>query len=579
MDHKPISVGVFGPARLYLILAAYIAVATGNIPLPSRPDWNSQDNDYTTGGSFAFINSDRFLDLCTSNGNDMALNRNGVYLNNNGTLEQTASWRSSDQGYFGHCYTGDIDNDGYEDLAVAYLGNAGAGELVARVYRNTGSGLASAPFWKAKDKHSSFDCCLGDVDLDGDLDLAISAGDAYQNETDSVRIYRNNAGRLDTLPFWTAKSGFPSDAVRFCDIDNDGDLDLFVGQVIPAQKRGLVTMYRNDQGALNPAPAWTAQAGIGWVLRLAFGDYDQDGWLDLAVASNGQNGEPSSIKVFRNSQGTLDTLARYTMLRKRRYSSCVAWADVNGDGYPELAAGGWWEPLVVFENRAGTLDTVPSWSWSPSIPTQLVCETVVWADIANRHLVNSAATFSGNGRQSLFTLPHRPLHRLDSILVNGRRLPSTAYCHDPLAGWFSLALAPDSGTGNVTAFYSYSSHPDLLVTNWVAAQPNYLFRNTTPVGICHPSSSFCPPVSCLTAEPNPFRSHLHFLLAGASSGIDIYDATGRLVRFVAAPANQLPPTVLMWDGCDNAGRALPAGLYVAVERKTGTALRLVRVTP
>ena len=320
--------------------------AFATIPLPDAPSWSSSDNDYSTGGAFADVNGDGWIDFLTSNGNDMSMDYNGVYMNDAGTLETVASWRSSDNGYFGHCYAGDIDNDGDMDLAVGYLGSGGSGELTARIYRNEGGTLGTTPWWKARDQHSSFDCCLGDVDNDGDLDLAISAGDAYQNEVDSVRIYRNNGGIFDTLPFWTVHNGYCSDAVRFADIDNDGGLDLFVGQVIPSEDRGMVSMYRNYAGTLEPTPSWVARPGVGWVLRLALGDYDGDGFLDLAAASNNQTGEPNSIKVFHNNGGTLDTIAAYTLLRSRRYSSCVAWGDVDGDGYPELAAGGWWEPVV-----------------------------------------------------------------------------------------------------------------------------------------------------------------------------------------------------------------------------------------
>ncbi|MBM3315915.1 VCBS repeat-containing protein, partial [candidate division WOR-3 bacterium] len=249
---------------ILLIVFLLAGVAGAQIPLPSSPSWSSQENDYSTGGAFADVTGDGRVDLCTSNGNDMAMNYNGVYVNRGDSLERTASWRSADNGYFGHCYSGDVDNDGDMDLAVAYLGPSG--DLRVRVYRNSGAGLEAAPYWKARDQHSSFDCCLGDVDLDGDLDLAISAGDAYSGEIDSARIYRNNGGTFDSLPFWTARDGTASDAIRFCDIDNDGDLDLFVGH------RRKLTMHRNNSGVLDPGPAWVVTRNVGWVLRLEPGD-------------------------------------------------------------------------------------------------------------------------------------------------------------------------------------------------------------------------------------------------------------------------------------------------------------------
>ena len=558
------------------LLAALIPLPTlAAIPLPGAPSWTSNDNDYSTGGAFADINDDGWIDFLTSNGNDMNTNFNGVYLNSLGTLGVNAAWRSLDAGYFGHCYAGDVNNDGLPDLAVAYLGFHDSGDHLARVYRNTGSDLETTPSWKAVDRHSSFDCCLGDFDLDGDLDLAISAGDAYAPiEYDPARIYRNNGTTFDTLPCWSARDTNPSDAVRFCDIDNDGDLDLFVGQVVPGSGGGKVVMYRNADGTLDTVPTWTGQQGIGWVLRLAFGDYDADGFLDMAVASNNQQGEPNSIKVFHNDDGTLDTIAAFTMLRADRYSSCVAWADLNGDEYPDLAAGGWWEPAVVFENQAGVLDTTPTWSWSD--PSYLVCEAIVFGDVTNGHLASVTEAHDGDGQRKLFNLHRRPIQFLDSVCVDSVRVPVAGFCSDPLMGWVSFASAPPSGTGNVVFFYRYSMAPDLAVTNWDASHGNYLFLNTTPVGIATHREE--PKTSRLTAWPNPFRTTVRLLVAArSSSDVRIVDASGRQVRILRVSRSPLSTAYsLSWDGRDEAGRPVAPGVYFAGLGSANPRLKLVR---
>jgi hypothetical protein len=562
-----------------LLVASVLAplTALASIPLPSSPAWTSNDNDYSTGGAFADVNGDGWLDFLMSNGNDMHTDYNSVYLSSAGTLEAVASWRSSDSGYFGHCYAGDVDNDGDVDFAVGYLGSSGNGELTARIYRNEGGTLATAPWWKAHDKHSSFDCCLGDVDLDGDLDLAISAGDAYQSEVDSVRIYRNNGGSFDTLPFWTAHEGHCSDAVRFCDIDNDGDLDLFVGQVVPDSNKGMVSMYRNNDGVLETSPAWVARPGVGWVLRLAFGDYDNDAYFDLAVASNAQTGEPNSIKVFHNNSGTLDTVAAFTMLRSNTYSSCVAWADVNGDNYPDMAAGGWWEPAVVFENHTGVLDTTPTWSWIPSNPQDLVCEAVVWGDVTNGHLSSVNESYSGNGQRKLFNIHRRPLQALDSVYVDGTKVPVAGYCFDLLGTWVSFASAPPTGTSNVVFFYRYSDAPDLAVTNWDASNGSYLFLNTTSSGAATPREQVSR--TRLTAWPNPFRTAISLqLTANGSSTVRIVDVSGREVRVLRPPQSSTPgPSSLSWDGRDGAGRLVAPGVYFAGLGSANPTLKLIRI--
>jgi hypothetical protein len=337
-------------------------------------------------------------------------------------------------------------------------------------------------------------------------------------------------------------------------------------------------MYRNSGGVLDTVSTWTGQQGVGWVLRLAFGDYDGDAFLDLAVASNNQLGEPNSIKVFHNNGGTLDTIASFTMLQTNQYSACVAWADVNGDEYPDLAAGGWWEPVVVFENHAGVLDTTPTWSWIPSNRTDLVCEAVVWGDVTNSHLSAVNESYSGDGTRGLFNIHRRPLQALDSVYVEGARVPVAGYCFDLLAGWISFASAPPAGTGNVVFFYRYSMAPDLAVTNWNQPHGSHLFLNTTSAGVAtHREQLETAP---LTAWPNPFRAAVRLTAAAhSSSEVRIVDASGRHVRILRFPRSPLSPAYsLLWDGRDEAGSQVAPGVYFAALGSTGSALKLVRVS-
>ncbi|UCG43995.1 MAG: VCBS repeat-containing protein [candidate division WOR-3 bacterium] len=566
---------MMSPIRLVfpVLLSAAASLAPASIPLPATPDWTSDDNDYSTGGAFADVDTNGHLDICTSNGNDMSQDENAVYFNRGDSIEQAASWRSSDNGYFGHCYAGDVDNDGLMDLAVAYLGRFGSGELTARIYRNSGSGLGQSPYWKATDRHSSFDCCLGDFDLDGDLDLAITSGDAYRNEDDPARIYRNNDGVFDTLPCWIAEDSTASDAIRFADIDNDGDLELIVGQ------RRRISVYTNDQGTLETSPSWVAGSGVGWVLRLALGDYDNDGFLDLASASNGQLTDPNNVQVFHNTQGTLDTLASFTMLTNETYTSCVAWGDANGDGYVDLAAGGWWDPLVVFENYGGSLGTSPAWSWSPPNPRDLVCETAAWGDLFNRHLIATYTQHDGDGQRRLFAVPGGPLQFLDSVRVEGSLMPPSSYCLDPLVGWISFGSPPPPGSANVEIYWQRSTHPDLLVTNWDQPSGNFLFLNTfdtTGVG----GQPAQPVTLTLSAAPNPFRQTVVIRAsrapAAGSATLEVLDQSGRMVARLKDKGSG-SGTSWVWHGRDTEGRSVGPGVYFARASGQATTTKLVRL--
>ena len=76
-------------AALLLVIA--MSLVPASIPLVNAPSWSSNSNDYSTGGGFWDIDTNGYIDFCMSNGNDMALNQNAVYLNHNGILESTAT--------------------------------------------------------------------------------------------------------------------------------------------------------------------------------------------------------------------------------------------------------------------------------------------------------------------------------------------------------------------------------------------------------------------------------------------------------------------------------------------------------
>ncbi len=526
----------------------FISVAYATIPLPSSPSWTSIDNDYSTGGGFADINRDGFIDFCTSNGNDMAINKQGIYMNNTGVLETQASWRSADSGYFGHLYLGDIDNDGNIDMAVSYLGLGLDNQGRCRIYKNTGNSLQQTPYWLSSDQYNSFDVCFGDVYLDGDLDLAAAAGDAYNNINAPARIYKNNNGTFESTAYWSASDWTPSDAIRFADLNQDGYLDLIVGGY------RKLWVYYNQNGTFPQTASWSISER-GWILRMATADYDNDEWIDLAVAVNGQlSGDSSRIKVFKNNQGQLNTFANFTMLRNRHYCSCVAWADFNNDGYLDLAAGGWWEPMNVFENHSGVLDTTLTWSYTGS---NLVCEALVVGDMRNYHITTKADTFIGNGIRKLFYATKAPMQKFLNAIVNQNVLPINNYCYDFLTGWISLNTAPLNGDTFVIR-YQYSTHPDLAVTNWTATVGNYLFHNTTPQAIVEESvADILKQDNDLMIAPNPFSNQVKFEFGkNVKSLIRIYNSAGMLIK-------TLPAKVNIWNGKDEFNQAIPKGIYFA----------------
>ncbi|MEQ1675246.1 MAG: VCBS repeat-containing protein [Chitinophagaceae bacterium] len=126
--------------------------------------------------------------------------------------------------------------------------------------------------------------------------------------------------------------------VTTADVDNDGDQDIFIGNLASPVKYGMPTtsyLYLNDgkthftKAGDNIIPLHE----LGMVTAASFTDIDKDGWMDLVVT-----GEWMPMKIFRNNKGkfTGTDIEHSTGLWQS-----VQTTDVNGDGFPDILAGNW----------------------------------------------------------------------------------------------------------------------------------------------------------------------------------------------------------------------------------------------
>jgi hypothetical protein len=409
--------------KIITLILATVAAGGATVSLSTSPVWQSASpTGYATGGAWGDINNDgnHYLDLVVSTGNDIEANRNLVYFNSGGMLATTPGWQSNDVDLHGHCDVADYNHDGFLDFAAAGFGiYSPYTPTPDRVYRNTGSGLPTVATWESGDRDYTFGIAWGDYDCDGDLDLATASSYDYLSQKDKFKIYRNNNGILTAHPVWESSSTYYGMDVEFADINGDGRLDL-VCACSGSDEHLLV--FLNHGAGYNQTPDWQS-ADSGRTLQIAVGDYDADGWLDVAAADNAQLGGQSQVKVYRNINGQLEANPSWHSDLNRDYYSCVAWADCDQDGYPELAAGGWWEPAVVFENSHGNLNPTPVWNWTTANPQNLVCESVLWGDMdgAARVTVTDEA-HSANGTAKCFYANHSPLERITAVKINGEVL-------------------------------------------------------------------------------------------------------------------------------------------------------------
>lgn len=546
---------------LAITAACLPLTALAAFPLNPTPDWTSNANGHVaTGGAWADINGDGWLDLVAANGNDMSRQRIVVYLNNgNGTFPANPSWQSSDIDYHGHLDVGDVNQDGWPDVVVGvYLGAAGFSERgLAKLYLNNGLGtLSSNPSWMSSDRFYNFSVALGDADGDGDLDLACACGDDYNNQTERQRIYFNVGGTFESTPSWQSNDVAYALDVCWNDVDRDGDMDVaFCGTSSPSR------YYLNAQttgGGISTIASWQCADLPEYGNTSAFGDWNGDGYPELAIADNNQLGGAGRFKVYANTAGTLATTPSWNSA-DGGYGSNVTWADLDLDGDPDLTTGRWWGPIRVYENTAGGLATSPSYSSA----TGSVIENLFWGDVDEDGVrPDGVSMLGGTGVRTFFPIGQAPVHSIDEVRVDGVPLPASAWSGQRDGGWVSIGPAPAAGA-QVEIRFHYSVDLDLGVTNWDSSVGNYLFRNT---GIAAGISDDQPvlEVGAFGVWPNPTRNltSLRWLGSAVVRGrIAIYDVDGRLVRELHRGSISGGLRIWEWDTRDDRGASVAAGIY------------------
>ncbi|MBN1139179.1 MAG: VCBS repeat-containing protein, partial [Anaerolineae bacterium] len=378
---------------------------------------------------------------------------------------------------------GDYDRDGDLDLAAAIPVLSGPASQQVRIYRNQtaeGAGpgfpggaafILDLPF-----QFPPFAVQWGNLDVDGDLDLAVAGSDS------ALRIYLNSQGSFASNRFLATPEGaantFALDLAG-ADYDNDGDWDLAVGN--PLGPSALFHTFASRLSAgLSQIAAWSA-GSVTW------GDADRDGSLDLLF---GASGSTVNARLYYNEDGSFPDYVPFSSSGFGPQSA--AFGDMNGDGALDIALGTPVEIQVYFQ---GNRDT-PDWL----SPPYLAGNSLAWSDAdddgdldlalaaygSSPYFVNqggmlaAAAAWStgqSDDTRSLAWGDYNNDRYLDLAIGNYNQ-PNRIY-HNDGDNSFSLAWsAPQAYATTSVAWADYDGDgdPDLAVGNF--AQPNLIYENT-----------------------------------------------------------------------------------------------------
>ncbi len=236
---------------------------------------------------------------------------------------------------------GDINNDGLEDF---YVG--GASGSPGALYQQTASGSfvkKDHPILLNDGKYEDVDAVFFDADNDQDLDLyVVSGGNEFSQNSPLLkdRLYLNNGKGLFTEKREMMISGESGGCVLPFDIDNDGDLDLFIGgRLVPGQypKAPKSLILLNDNGNFNDVTKEMAPEleHIGMVTDATYADIDGDNTKELIIV-----GEWMPITIFKANNGKLQNeTTSYGLGKTNGWYNCITVADFDQNGINELLVG------------------------------------------------------------------------------------------------------------------------------------------------------------------------------------------------------------------------------------------------
>ena len=293
------------------------------------------------GAAWADYDNDGYLDmlLCGSNSNYQRVTR---LYRNSPAPNNTRVFTDINAGLIGLCGSvawGDYNNDGYLDILLCGDANS---ENITKIYRNDPGPNNTRIFTDINaglPGLSDGSVAWGDYDNDGNLDILL-CGASY-NGVLLNKIYHNNGNGT----FTDINAGLIGlcGSVAWGDYNNDGYLDIAcAGQPINGSSETAARIYRNDPGPNNTRVFTDINAGLQGVYSgcsLAWGDYDNDGYLDLLVAGDANSSYLGHLtRIYRNNgNGTFTNIN--AGLIGIDFAS-VAWGDYNNDGYLDIALSG-----------------------------------------------------------------------------------------------------------------------------------------------------------------------------------------------------------------------------------------------
>jgi hypothetical protein len=275
------------------------------------------------------------------------------------------------------------------------------------------------------------------------------------------------------------------------DFDNDGYLDVFLVQAGPTPEehrtaRPPCALYRNNgDGTFTDV---TAKSGLafdqGYAQAVAVADYDNDGWEDLYITAYGGN------HLLRNERGHFVDVTRRAGVADNakgpRWATSAAWGDFNNDGFLDLIVCHYahWTPSrdIACKSPRDTRTYCSPLLYQPETPTLYrnngdgtftdVTKRAGLSQLQGRGLSVVWLDYDGDGWQDVFIANDLTANIL---LHNNRNGTFTNAALSAGVGVMDNGVAL-AGMGIAVGDYDNDGREDIVVTNF-SNQPKVVYHN------------------------------------------------------------------------------------------------------
>lgn len=289
------------------------------------------------------------------------LGQNFTKLSTPTVTGKTGSWRSTALIDYDNNFTLDIFMGAGDQNANGLLYNVGDSTFLdssslAVVSQSSASGQS---FW---------------ADIDNDCDLDVFWPEIHSSI--NPFLVNNGTSGFSQMNNIVTTTQVTSVTASWLDYNNDGDIDLFV----PSWNGGTNYLYRND-GNLTFTRIDTGETATstGDILTCISADYDNDGDADIFMANNETNGKNFLLKnhgggVFKNDTSCI-------IAQEGGKSNTASWGDFNNDGWLDLFVGRYQLNNFLYKNNGdGTFTKITTGALPSSTAKS---GGSVWADLDN----------------------------------------------------------------------------------------------------------------------------------------------------------------------------------------------------